>query len=171
MSLASKQKNHHPRRQVISLLLTLVMASVALAGFSGCEDKTASTQPGKTEEASATANSTALRTVSGIQMEDVREGSGTPAQKGDTVSVNYLGTLASNGQKFDSSYDRNEPFTFELGSGQVIEGWEKGIIGMKPGGKRILTIPPDKAYGENGAPPVIPPNASLKFEVELVEIK
>ncbi|WP_443082986.1 FKBP-type peptidyl-prolyl cis-trans isomerase [Vampirovibrio chlorellavorus] len=106
-----------------------------------------------------------------MRIEDVEVGDGTEAKRGNTVSVNYLGTLASNGRKFDSSYDRNQPFTFKLGSGQVIEGWEKGIVGMKEGGKRILTIPPEKAYGPNGYPPVIPANATLQFEVELVEVQ
>jgi FKBP-type peptidyl-prolyl cis-trans isomerase len=110
------------------------------------------------------------RIVDGIIIEDIAVGSGKDAKLGDTVSVNYTGTLM-NGQKFDSSYDRREPFAFTLGEGRVIEGWERGISGMKVGGKRILTIPPEKAYGENGAPPVIPPNATLKFEVELVDIQ
>jgi FKBP-type peptidyl-prolyl cis-trans isomerase len=108
--------------------------------------------------------------VDGIVIEDIAVGAGKDAKLGDTVSVNYTGTLM-NGQKFDSSYDRNEPFEFTLGEGRVIEGWERGISGMKVGGKRILTIPPEKAYGESGAPPVIPPNATLKFEVELVDIQ
>ena len=150
-------------------MLCLGLATSALLSLSACEPKAATTSDATTQ---ASAEETAaVKSVSGIKIEDVREGDGKIAQKGDTVSVNYLGTLASNGQKFDSSYDRNEPFSFKLGSGQVIEGWEKGILGMKVGGKRILTIPPEKAYGESGAPPVIPPNATLKFEVELVDVE
>jgi len=149
-------------------MLCLGLATSALLLLSACEPKAATT--GNAATPASTEETAAVKSVSGIRIEDVREGDGKIAQKGDTVSVNYLGTLASNGQKFDSSYDRNEPFTFKLGSGQVIEGWEKGILGMKVGGKRILTIPPEKAYGESGAPPVIPPNATLKFEVELVGV-
>jgi len=147
---------------------TMVCLSVAISAvltLSACEPKNAGAT---TPNGTATASSQSLR---GIQIEDIREGNGKVAEKGDTISVNYLGTLAANGQKFDSSYDRNEPFTFKLGSGQVIEGWEKGIVGMKVGGKRILTIAPDKAYGPDGYPPVIPPNATLKFEVELMDVQ
>lgn len=150
-----------------SAVLCVCVATSALMLLSACEPKAATTP----DNTSQTAGTAATKSVSGIKIEDVVEGSGKVAQSGDTVSVNYLGTLASNGQKFDSSYDRNEPFTFRLGSGQVIEGWEKGIVGMKEGGKRILTIPPEKAYGEDGAPPVIPPNATLKFEVEMVKVE
>ena len=154
-------------------LAILALASSTVLSLSACENKTAQT-PATTNPAVATSSEavapSAMHTVSGIQIEDVREGDGAVAKKGNTVSVNYLGTLASNGTKFDSSYDRNEPFSFKLGSGQVIEGWEKGIEGMKVGGKRILTIPPEKAYGTDGAPPVIPPNATLNFEVELLGV-
>ncbi|MCE3236737.1 MAG: fkpA [Vampirovibrio sp.] len=147
--------------------LCLCIAASSLLLLSACEPKAATTPDATTQAASGAA----AKSVSGIKIQDVVEGTGKVAESGDTVSVNYLGTLASNGQKFDSSYDRNEPFTFRLGSGQVIEGWEKGIVGMKEGGKRILTIPPEKAYGEDGAPPVIPPNATLKFEVEMVKVE
>ena len=155
-------------------LVVLALASSTALCLSACENKnatgTSTTPAANTATASATeATAGNVHTVSGIKIEDVRIGDGKEAHKGDNVSVNYLGTLAD-GTKFDSSYDRNEPITFKLGSGQVIEGWEKGIVGMKVGGKRILTIPPDKAYGADGYPPVIPPNATLKFEVELVDV-
>jgi FKBP-type peptidyl-prolyl cis-trans isomerase FkpA len=106
-----------------------------------------------------------------LQIEDVKVGEGKEAVKGSTVAVNYTGTLEENGKKFDSSYDRNEPIRFKLGSRQVIEGWEQGIQGMKVGGKRILTIPPELGYGKNGYPPLIPQNAVLRFEVELVDVQ
>lgn len=147
----------------------LGLATSAVLLLSACEEKTAATNGGSDGDASVSTAS--ARNLGGLQIEDVREGSGEVAKKGNRVSVNYRGTLASNGQTFDSSYDRNQPFEFKLGSGQVIEGWEKGIVGMKEGGKRILTIPPDQAYGPNGYPPVIPPNATLKFEVELVDVQ
>jgi FKBP-type peptidyl-prolyl cis-trans isomerase FkpA len=157
-------------------LIGLVLASSTVLSLSACENKKAQTNPANTASTANAASPSGaemlsgVRNVSGIRIEDVKEGDGRQAKKGDSVSVNYLGTLASNGKKFDSSYDRNEPITFKLGSGQVIEGWEKGIEGMKVGGKRVLTIPPDKAYGPDGYPPVIPPNATLKFEVELVDV-
>lgn len=92
------------------------------------------------------------------------------AQQGDTIAVHYRGTL-ENGTEFDSSYKRGEPFSFTLGAGQVIKGWDEGLVGMKVGEKKKLTIPPEKGYGVNGMPPVIPPNATLIFEVEVVGIK
>jgi FKBP-type peptidyl-prolyl cis-trans isomerase FkpA len=106
-----------------------------------------------------------------LEIEDVKVGTGEEAVKGKTVAVNYLGTLNEGGKKFDSSYDRNEPIRFKLGAHQVIEGWEQGIAGMKVGGKRILIIPPAMGYGATGYPPVIPGNATLRFEVELVGVE
>ncbi len=155
-------------------LVVLALASSAVLGMSACESKNAPGASGSSTSGTANVSSASaipgMKKVDGIQVEDVQEGSGREAKRGDTVSVNYLGTLASNGQKFDSSYDRNEAFTFKLGSGQVIEGWEKGIVGMKVGGKRVLVIPPDKAYGDQAVGDVIPANATLKFEVELMDV-
>jgi FKBP-type peptidyl-prolyl cis-trans isomerase len=105
-----------------------------------------------------------------LQIEDVKVGAGRAAIAGDRVSVHYTGTLMS-GKKFDSSLDRNKPFDFTLGAGNVIKGWDQGVVGMKVGGKRKLTIPAALGYGEKGQPPTIPPNAALKFDVELLEFK
>jgi FKBP-type peptidyl-prolyl cis-trans isomerase len=106
----------------------------------------------------------------GVQIEILKEGTGTAAKNGDKVSVHYTGTL-ENGTKFDSSVDRGTPFEFSLGAGQVIPGWDIGVEGMKIGEKRKLTIPSELAYGSRGAGGVIPPNATLIFEVELLGIK
>lgn len=103
-------------------------------------------------------------------IEVLKEDSGGVAKAGDTVFVHYTGWL-TNGQKFDSSLDRGQPFSFQLGAGQVIKGWEQGILGMKVGEKRHLTIPPELGYGSRGAGNMIPPNATLIFEVEMLEIK
>lgn len=106
----------------------------------------------------------------GLVMDDVKVGTGAEAKAGQTVTVHYTGWL-TNGKKFDSSKDRNEPFTFHLGAGEVIKGWDEGVQGMKVGGVRNLTIPPSLGYGAQGAGGVIPPNATLKFEVELLGVK
>ncbi len=112
-----------------------------------------------------------------LQMVDTTVGAGAEARAGRVVSVHYTGWLFdptkpdSRGQKFDSSKDRNDPFEFPLGGGQVIAGWDKGFAGMKVGGTRVLTIPPDMGYGARGAGGVIPPNATLVFEVELLGVK
>jgi FKBP-type peptidyl-prolyl cis-trans isomerase len=96
-------------------------------------------------------------------------GTGTEAQPGAKVQVHYTGWL-TDGTKFDSSVDRNKPFEFPLGAGYVIRGWDEGVSGMKVGGQRRLTIPPELAYGKDGSPPVIPPNATLIFDVELLDV-
>ena len=108
-------------------------------------------------------------TPSGLTYQDVVVGSGAEAKKGDDVSVHYTGCLMD-GTKFDSSKDRNQPFDFPLGAGQVIKGWDEGVAGMKVGGSRKLTIPPSLGYGARGAGGVIPPNATLEFDVELLGI-
>ena len=108
-------------------------------------------------------------TDSGLKYEDLVEGEGAVAEAGQTVSVHYTGWL-TDGNKFDSSVDRNQPFEFALGRGMVIRGWDEGVQGMQVGGKRKLTIPPQLGYGARGAGGVIPPNASLVFEVELLGI-
>ena len=111
-----------------------------------------------------------VEAVTQLQIQDIVVGTGAEVKPGDTVVMNYLGTL-QNGQKFDSSYDRNQPFETQIGVGQVIKGWDEGVPGMKVGGKRKLIIPSDMAYGPQGAGNVIPPNATLIFEVELLDIK
>ncbi|NRF67912.1 FKBP-type peptidyl-prolyl cis-trans isomerase [Aquincola sp. S2] len=116
-----------------------------------------------------------ITTASGLQYEDTTPGTGTEARAGTTVRVHYTGWLLDpakpngRGAKFDSSKDRNDPFEFDLGAGMVIRGWDEGVQGMKVGGTRLLQIPADLGYGARGAGGVIPPNATLLFEVELLE--
>ena len=110
-----------------------------------------------------------ITTDSGLAYEDISEGTGAAAGAGRTVSVHYTGWL-TDGAKFDSSKDRNQPFRFPLGAGHVIKGWDEGVQGMKVGGVRKLSIPPQLGYGARGAGGVIPPNATLVFEVELLDI-
>jgi peptidylprolyl isomerase len=105
-----------------------------------------------------------------LQLDDVKVGTGAEATAGKSVTVHYVGTL-TNGSKFDSSRDRGQGFSFRLGAGQVIQGWDQGVAGMKVGGVRKLTIPPALGYGSRGFPPVIPPDATLIFEVELLDVK
>jgi FKBP-type peptidyl-prolyl cis-trans isomerase len=114
------------------------------------------------------------KTASGLQYEDTQAGEGGTAARGQTCAMHYTGWLWTNeakGKKFDSSHDHGSPFTFALGEGQVISGWDEGVAGMKVGGKRTLLIPPALGYGARGAGGVIPPNATLLFEVELVELR
>ncbi|HLL01744.1 MAG TPA: FKBP-type peptidyl-prolyl cis-trans isomerase [Myxococcaceae bacterium] len=105
-----------------------------------------------------------------LKVDDVKVGTGAEATAGKTVTVHYVGTL-TDGSKFDSSRDRNQGFTFQLGAGRVIQGWDKGVAGMKVGGVRKLTIPPEMGYGARGFGSVIPPNSTLIFEVELLDVK
>jgi FKBP-type peptidyl-prolyl cis-trans isomerase FkpA len=115
-----------------------------------------------------------ITTPSGLQYEDELVGGGPEAKSGQDVRVHYTGWLFQNGvqgAKFDSSRDRNDPFEFSLGAGMVIRGWDEGVAGMKVGGKRTLVIPPELGYGARGAGGVIPPNATLKFDVELLETR
>jgi FKBP-type peptidyl-prolyl cis-trans isomerase len=105
-----------------------------------------------------------------LQIEELQAGTGAEATTGKTVDVHYTGWL-TDGTKFDSSVDRGRPFSFPLGAGRVIKGWDQGVAGMKVGGKRKLTIPPELGYGSRGAGAVIPPGATLVFEVELLAVK
>jgi FKBP-type peptidyl-prolyl cis-trans isomerase len=107
---------------------------------------------------------------SGLKYQDLKAGTGDEAKKGHTVEVHYTGWLASNNKKFDSSHDRKKTFSFELGAGEVIKGWDEGVAGMKVGGKRKLMIPSKLGYGARGAGKVIPPDADLVFEVELIKV-
>jgi FKBP-type peptidyl-prolyl cis-trans isomerase FkpA len=147
---------------------TLVLVALLALGAAGCErheEKTMADSP--TKSGTGAAAQPAQTTASGVQYVDEKQGDGAEAQKGQLVTVHYTGWLAD-GTKFDSSHDRKQPFKFNLGQGQVIKGWDEGVPGMKVGGIRKLTIPPDLGYGARGFGRAIPPNATLTFEVELL---
>src|SRR5947207_4206816 len=148
----------------LSGFLSLAFA-VAVAGFADraarADDK--DKDKGKKEEKVVT-------TASDLKYVDIKVGTGDEAKKGDNVEVHYTGWL-KDGKKFDSSKDRGQPFPFRIGAGDVIKGWDEGVQGMKVGGTRKLIIPPDLAYGKRGAGGVIPPDAELTFEVELLKVK
>lgn len=125
-------------------------------------------------DSKVTESSTTVTTASGLKYDDTKAGTGAVAEKGKSVSVHYTGWLDKNGEKgtkFDSSKDHGAPFTFKLGAGQVIKGWDEGVAGMKIGGSRTLLIPSTLGYGAQGAGGVIPPNAGLIFDVELLDVK
>jgi FKBP-type peptidyl-prolyl cis-trans isomerase len=131
-------------------------------------DTAAATTPAATEMPSGGGPETSL--PGGLKYVDLKVGDGDIATDGQMASVHYTGWL-TNGTKFDSSVDRGTPFSFRLGSGGVIKGWDEGVKGMRVGGKRKLTIPPDMGYGASGYPPTIPPNSTLVFEVELLGLQ
>jgi FKBP-type peptidyl-prolyl cis-trans isomerase FkpA len=140
------------------------------AGANGAPAGTPTEGQATSNAASAPAAPAATAPAGDLKVEDLTTGSGTEAKPGNKVSVHYTGWL-TDGKEFDSSKKAGQPFTFQLGSGAVIAGWDKGVQGMKVGGKRKLTIPPQLAYGERGAGGVIPPNATLVFEVELLKVE
>ena len=148
---------HVTRRQAVTALAAVVTAVAAV---------------GKSNNANAQGKR--VTTPSGLQIEDTKVGTGATPKRGQTCVMHYTGWLYENGQKgkkFDSSVDRNEPFEFPIGQRQVIAGWDEGVSTMKVGGKRTLIIPPALGYGARGAGGVIPPNATLMFDVELLAVK
>ncbi len=146
------------------------LLGVSLLICTGCS---CDRKPDQDAKAQGVQKMTKTTTPSGLIYEIIKEGQGAVAQKGNAVKVHYTGWLYNNGQKgakFDSSVDRNQPFQFALGGGMVIKGWDEGVAGMKVGEKRILIIPANLGYGARGAGAVIPPNATLMFEVELLAV-
>jgi FKBP-type peptidyl-prolyl cis-trans isomerase FkpA len=147
---------------------TSLVLLVCTVSATGCNSGSDATQP---------ATGTSVSTITNLQYTDRAVGGGTEATAGRQVTVHYTGWLYdaqapnNRGTKFDSSLDRREPFTFRLGGGEVIRGWDEGVAGMKIGGARTLIIPPDLGYGARGAGGVIPPNATLVFDVELLDVR
>jgi FKBP-type peptidyl-prolyl cis-trans isomerase FkpA len=156
-----------PKRRNRATLILLGLAVVVFVGFYAAEAR----------RGEPAARAAATTPIQGLQMTDVKQGSGAEAVPGKTVIVHYTGWLYDDGAadkkgtKFDSSRDRGDPFDFPLGAGAVIKGWDQGVAGMKVGGQRTLVIPPELGYGARGAGGVIPPNATLVFDVELLDVK
>jgi peptidylprolyl isomerase len=164
----------------VKALLTII-SLCALLALAGCGDDSSDeeTQGGDTSTAAETSEDTSTKpkvTIpdgsppSELVERDLVEGSGAEAKKGDEVTVQYVGVGFDSKKEFDASWGRGEPFTFQLGSSQVIPGWEQGVEGMKVGGRRELTIPAELAYGEAGSPPAIGPNETLVFVIDLLRI-
>jgi FKBP-type peptidyl-prolyl cis-trans isomerase FkpA len=158
------------------ILLATAFAATAVVTFATYAQNPASPPESLSPKSSTTVSKFGAK-VNELQIIELKQGAGTEAVGGKAIVVHYTGWLYDpaapdgHGAKFDSSFDRKVPFGFFLGSGKVIKGWDEGIVGMKVGGKRTLVIPPHKAYGERGAGGVIPPNATLLFDVELLDVK
>jgi peptidylprolyl isomerase len=170
-------------------LVAAALACAALAGCGGDGDSSAETTA-TPDQGAATATATATpaggdlkdlsskpvipapagRPPAQLKVRDIVKGKGKRARPGDMISVQYVGASWSTGEEFDASWDRGEPFVFQLGAGNVIQGWDQGLVGMRVGGRRELTIPPQMGYGEQGSPPAIGPNETLVFVVDLERI-
>jgi peptidylprolyl isomerase len=159
-----------------------VCAALAIAGCGDSSDSSSSTAsegepaPAKSADSTSTATKPKVEVPSGpppkkLESKELVEGTGAAAKAGDEVLVQYVGVDYKTGKQFDASWDRNEPFGFTLGGGEVIAGWDQGVVGMKVGGRRELIIPPNLAYGPAGAPPAIAPNATLVFVIDLLAVK
>ena len=162
-----------------------VLVAAAVLGLAACGDDDEPADTGATETTAEQGDAPAQEvdltkkpTVTvpkgdppaGLQIEDLKVGDGPTAKSGDSATVQYVGVSYSTGEQFDASWDSGQPFTFTLGAGDVIPGWDQGVAGMKVGGRRQLIIPPELGYGEAGQPPVIAPNETLVFVIDLVEI-
>ena len=163
------------------LLILLLAAAVAIAGCGGGDDSSSTSTTSGGSKQSTTANAPKRSkpkvvvpkgpTPKQLVVKDLIKGTGATAKAGDQVVVQYVGVDYESGKQFDASWDRGQPFPFQLGAGQVIPGWDKGVAGMKVGGRRELIIPPNQAYGPQGQPPAIGPNETLIFMIDLTKVK
>lgn len=164
------------------MLTGAACAILAVAGCGGGGDSSTESSVATTESSVAASQATSAKgskpkvevpkgaPPEQMVVRDLREGTGAEAKAGDEVTVQYVGVSYKNGKQFDASWDRGEPFSFKLGAGMVIPGWDKGVEGMKAGGRRELIIPPNLAYGAAGYPPAIAPNETLVFVIDLLEV-
>lgn len=163
------------------MLMVAVCAGLLVAGCGGSDDSSTESTGSAESTAATTTESSAEKTKPKVlvpkgnppkklEIKELEKGTGTEAKSGDEVTVQYVGVNYKNGKEFDASWDRGEPFSFSLGAGEVIPGWDQGVEGMKEGGRRELIIPPELAYGEAGAPPAIGPNETLVFVIDLLEV-
>ncbi len=163
-----------PRRLILIALACTALAAAGCGSDSASEKPAASSTPAA--EATPVATKPEITVPKGkapkkLVIKDLKEGTGAVAENGKNVQVQYVGISFKNGRQFDASWDRGEPFAFQLGAGQVIPGWDQGVEGMKVGGRRQLVIPPDLAYGKQGSPPAIGPDETLVFVVDLVGVQ
>jgi peptidylprolyl isomerase len=172
-------------RRLLTCLLLLLVALAACGDDDSGDRAAEATQPKTSEEPSPSAQREALKDTSTkpvipkpsgspprkLVKQDIVKGKGPAAKPGDTLTVDYVGVAFSTGDEFDASWDRGQPFDVQLGAGRVIKGWDEGLVGMRKGGRRMLTIPPELGYGHEGYPPTIAPNETLIFVIDLVAIK
>ena len=151
------------------LILIIVVVAIIIIGIYFFMNQKNPNLSESTASVSGSLQPISTTDIQGMKVETLKEGTGDGAKVGDNIVVNYVGTLLD-GTKFDSSIDRNQPFPYTLGQNQVIKGWELGLLGMKVGEKRKLTIPSELAYGDDGRPPVIPAKATLVFEIDMLSI-
>jgi peptidylprolyl isomerase len=159
-------------RRVLTLLIAAGLTVALVAGILISRGGGSDTSPGELTDLSAKPSVEPPDTPPPKELvkRDIVKGKGAEAKPGDTLKVQYVGVVYSTGKEFDASWDRGQPFSFKLGSGGVIPGWDQGIVGMRVGGRRELIIPPNLAYGAQGSPPAIPPSATLIFVIDLLSV-
>ena len=167
---ANRIARRNRQRTIIGIIAFLVIVVIGYLVYRDYNLKNQAYAIGQLDSSPPAPTSKAVTTASGLVYEDLRVGDGATAKTGDSVTVNYVGWL-QDGTKFDSSIDRGQTFDFTIGAGNVIPGWDEGVAGMRVNGTRLLGIPPELGYGATGSGSVIPPNATLIFEVQLVAIK
>ena len=167
------ERSPHAAKVLIgaAILLIAVVAVVLIARSGGTDDSGSADAISTDTSTKPEIPAQSGPPPSGLESKDIVEGDGAVAGTGDTVKVQYVGVDYETGKQFDASWDNGQPFSFQLGSGQVIPGWDQGVTGMKVGGRRELIIPPDLAYGAQGSPPAIGPNATLVFVIDLLGVK